>query len=327
MRRHVLLRSTRSVFEHSQPAAPNAHISRLTFAFLTFKIRSQESCDVHTTSKKSNACEKKKPQGIIVDFLKKQAQQSPSSKGSGFRPLDAPLSRNTRKPEDSLKSSTLHDSFPTVLDNRHHRDYITETADSTRQPHNVSCDANSLSTSRRAIHTKAALPVPSSNTRTNPRLSVSGDCITQSSGASRSDSLFQSAQDLSTRASVGKSLLGPCIVNEVSEHNSGMLFRPVVPPQPQALPTSGPPYRRPDVSNSLINQTSTSVHDDSIPFRTCLPLEFQTQVSTQFVQPQAPTHMHAQEPSVIGSTSAHHGFVDKQNAFPTNYPQGAQTKL
>lgn len=282
---------------------------------------------MHTTSKGSNACEKKKPQGIIVDLLKKQAQQSPSSKGSGFRPLDASLSRNTRKPEEPSKSPTLYDSFQAVLGGRHRRDYIAETADSTRQLHNVPWDADPLSTSRRVIHTKAALPVSSSNTRTNPRFSDSGDCTIQSSGASRSDSLFQSAQDLSTRASVGQSLLGPCIVDEASEHNPGMVSRPAIPPQHQALPTSSPPYRRPDVWDSLINQTSTSIHDDSTPFRTCLPLEFQTQASTPFAPRQASTHMHAQEPLVIENTYTRHGFVNEQNVFPTKYSQGAQTKL
>ena len=37
--------------------------------------------------------------------------------------------------------------------------------------------------------------------------------------------------------------------------------------------------------------------------------------------------MHAQEPSVIENTSARRGLVNEQNAFPTRYPQGAQTKL
>ena len=70
---------------------------------------------MQTVSKRGNPTEKKQPQGIIVDLLKKQAQQPSSSKGSGFRPLDVPLSRNTRKSEDPSKSSTLYDSFLAVL--------------------------------------------------------------------------------------------------------------------------------------------------------------------------------------------------------------------
>jgi hypothetical protein len=202
---------------------------------------------VHTTAKRSGACEKKQPQGRIVDFLKKQAQQPPPSKGSGFRPLDASLSGNTRKSKDSSKSSTLYDSFPAVLGNRNHPDY-TETVDSTCQLHNVPRNADSSFTS--AIHTKTVLPASSSNTRTVPRFSVSG--ATQSSSASMSGSLFQSAQELSTQASIGRSLLEPCIVDEASEHCPGMLSRPAIPPLHQALPTSGSPYRRPYVSNSLI---------------------------------------------------------------------------
>lgn len=337
MRRHVRFRSTRSVFEHSRavpPAAPNAHISplelRLTFAFLTLNLRSQESYDVHTISK-NKACEKKQPQGRIVDLLKKHAQQPPSGKGSGLRPLDASLSGNTKKPEDPSKNSTLSDFFPAVQDNRYHLgkcNYITKAVDSTRQLHNVPCDADALSTRRRAIHTKTALPVFSSNTRTDSRFSISGDCATQSSGASRSGSLFRPARELSTRASIGRSLLESCIVDGASEHSPGVLPRPAIPPQHQALPASDPPYRKPDALSSLISQTPTSVHGDSdTPIRTCLPLEYQTHVSTPFAPPQASTHTHAQEPSVLEITSTRHDDVGEQNAFPTKNPQGAQTKL
>ncbi|KAI9458889.1 hypothetical protein BJY52DRAFT_1267770 [Lactarius psammicola] len=249
---------------------------------------SQEIYDV-PISKRNKTCEKKQPQGRIVDLLKKQAQQPPSGKGSGLRPLDASLSGNGRKTEGPSKSSTISDSFPTVLSNRHHLgkcDNI-KAVDSTRHIHNVPCDADPLPMNRRAIHTKTALPVFSSNTRTDSRLSTSGDCATQSSATSRSGSLFQSAQELSTRASIGQSLLGSCI--------------PAIPPQP----TKGP-----DVSRSLTNQTTTSVQGDSgTPSRTCLPLEFQTQ-----------------ERSVIEGTSTH-DIVDGWNAFPIKNPQGAQTKL
>ncbi|KAH9057936.1 hypothetical protein EDB83DRAFT_1036071 [Lactarius deliciosus] len=285
MRRHVLrhirLRSTRSVFEHSRLAAPNAHISalelRLTFAFLTLNPRSQESYDARKIGEINKSYEKKQPQGRIVDFLKKQAQQPSAGKVSGLRPLDAPLSGNTRKSEYVYKSSTLSDSFPAVLGNRHHLgkcDY-TKAVDSTRRLRNAPCDADPLSTGRRIIHTKTAF---SSNARAESRLSISGNCATQSSGVSRSGSLFQPVQESSTWTSIGQSLLGPCIVP--SEHSTGVLPRAVI-PQHQALPASGPPYRGPNVPSSLINQTSTSIHDDSgAPLRMCSPLEFQTQKAT-----------------------------------------------
>lgn len=194
---------------------------------------------MHTTAKRSGACEKKQPQGRIVDCLKKQAQQPPPSKGSGFRPLDASLSRNTR---NSKNSSKIYDSFSAVLGNRNHPNY-TEAVDSTRQLHNVPCNADSLFTS--AIHTKTVLPA-SSNTRAVPRFSVSG--ATQGSGPT----LFQSAHDLSTQASNGQSLLESCIVDEASEHCPGMISRPAIPPLHPVSPTLGSPYRTPYVSHSLI---------------------------------------------------------------------------
>ncbi|KAH9174713.1 hypothetical protein EDB89DRAFT_2067285 [Lactarius sanguifluus] len=259
-------------------SAQNALELRLTFAFLTLHPRSQESYDVRKISEINKAYEKKQPQGRIVDFLKKQAQQPSAGNGSGLRPLDAPLSGTTRKPEYLSKSSTLSDSFPAVLGNRHHLgkcDY-TKAVDSTRRLRNAPCDADPLSTGRRTVHTKTAF---SSNVRAESRLPILGNCATQSSGAPRSGSLFQSVQESSTWASIGQSLLGPCIV--ASEHSPGVLPGAVIPPQHQALPASGSPYRGPDVSSSLINQTSTSIHDDSgAPLRTCLPPEFQTQKAT-----------------------------------------------
>ncbi|KAH9000819.1 hypothetical protein EDB86DRAFT_3101127, partial [Lactarius hatsudake] len=241
----------------SRLSAQNTLELRLTFAFLTLNPRSQKSYDVRKIGEINKSYEKKQPQGRIVDFLKKQAQQPSAGKDSGLRPLDAPLSGNTRKPEYISKSSTLSDSFPAVLGNWHHLgkcDY-TKAVDSARQLRNAPCDADPLSTGRRAIHTKTAF---SSNARTESRLSISGNCVTQSSGVSRSGSLFQSVQESSTWASIGQSLLGPA-----SEHSPGVLPRAVIPPQHQALPASGPPHKGPDVSSSLINQTSTSIHDDS----------------------------------------------------------------
>ena len=151
-------------------------------------------------------------------------------------------------------------------------------------------------------------PEPSSNTRTDPIFSISGDCATQSSGASRSGSLFRSAQDLSTRASIGQSQLGSSIVDGASEH---MLSGSAIPPQHQALAASGVPYGRPEFSDPLIDQISTFGHDNTTPF----------------APPQASTHMCAPEPWAIGMTGSCHGFIDEQDAFPTKYSQGSQTNL
>ena len=156
-----------------------------------------------------------------------------------------------------------------------------------------------------------APPGSSANTRTDPILSISGDCATQSSGASRSGRLFQSAQDLSTRASIGQSPLGSCLVDGTSEHYSSMLSGSAIPPQHQALAASSVPYGRPEFSDPLIDQISTFGHDDTTPF----------------APPQASTHMCAQEPWAIGMTGTCHGLIDEQDAFPTKYSQGSQTNL
>ena len=164
---------------------------------------------------------------------------------------------------------------------------------------------------RRTIHTNMAPPESSSNTRTDPIFSISGDCATQSSGASRSGSLFQSTQDLSTRASIGQSPSGSCIGDRASGHYSGMLSGSPIPPQHHALAAPGVPYGRPELSDPLIDQISTFGHDDTTPF----------------APPQASTHMCAQEPWAIGITGTCHGFMDEQDAFPTKYSQGSQTNL
>ena len=165
--------------------------------------------------------------------------------------------------------------------------------------------------SRRTIHTNMAPPESSSNTRTDPIFSISGNCATQSSGASGSGSLFQPAQDLSTRASIGQSPSGSCIVDRASGHYSGMLSTSAIPLQHQALAASGVPYERPEFSDPLIDQISTFGHDDT----------------TSFAPPQASTHMCAQESWAIGITGTCHGFMDEQNAFPTKYSQNSQTNL
>ena len=165
--------------------------------------------------------------------------------------------------------------------------------------------------SRRTIHTNMAPPESSSNTRTDPTSSISGDCATQSSGASGSGSLFQSAQDLSTRASIGQSPSGSCIADRASGHYSGMLSGSAIHPQYQALAASAVPYGRLEFSDPLIDQISTFGHDDTTPF----------------APPQASAHMFAQEPWAIGITGTCHGFMDEQYAFPTKYSQGSQTNL
>lgn len=156
-----------------------------------------------------------------------------------------------------------------------------------------------------------ALPESPSNTRTDSIFSISGECATQSSGASRSGGLFHSAPDLSTRASIGQSLSGSCIADRASGHYSGMLSGSAIPPQHQSLTASGIPYGRPEFSDPLIDQISTFGHGNTTPF----------------APPQASTHMCAQEPWAIGITGTCHGFMDKQDAFPTKYSQGSQTNL
>ncbi len=263
--------------------------------------------------------------------MKKQAQQPPSYKGLGIRPLDAPVSRDTRKLEGSSKGSSHSGSFPAISGNRHRLgkcDYIRQTDNSIRCLQRVPCDADSLTTSHATIHTETALPASSSSTRTNPKFSMSGDCAAQSSGASRPGSLFQSAQNLSAHILTGLSLSGSFIADKAPEHSPLLVPTPAIHPQHQSPPTGRPPHRRQDISSTRIDQMSTSVHDVlSVPLRTCLPLETHAQVSTALTSLQASTHMQAPKSSAIETMRILHDSGDELNAFTTKNSQGTQITL
>lgn len=77
-----------------------------TFFFLTSSLRSPQRDDDILRNKNIKKCDKKQPQGRIVDFLKKQAQQPPSDTSSGLRPPDASfLSSDAKKLASHIKKS------------------------------------------------------------------------------------------------------------------------------------------------------------------------------------------------------------------------------
>ena len=74
------------------------------FAFLTLILRSQPENDESSTNKSIKRCNKKQPQGRIVDLLKKQAQQLPSNTGSGLKPTGvSPMSRDAKNFNNQYK--------------------------------------------------------------------------------------------------------------------------------------------------------------------------------------------------------------------------------
>ena len=79
-------------------------LSLWEFALLTSILRSQPENNDLLPNKSIEKCNKKKPQGKIVDYLRKQALQLPSETGSGLRPTEVPsLSRDAKKPDSQFK--------------------------------------------------------------------------------------------------------------------------------------------------------------------------------------------------------------------------------
>jgi hypothetical protein len=88
----------------------------LASAFLTSNLRSQQSNDSSTLGNNVKKCDKKQPQGRIVDLLKKQAQQPASDTASGLRPhVASSLSSDAMKHGDCSRKLGLTNAGSIVL--------------------------------------------------------------------------------------------------------------------------------------------------------------------------------------------------------------------
>ncbi|KAI0252994.1 hypothetical protein BJV78DRAFT_1360550, partial [Lactifluus subvellereus] len=207
--------------------------------------KSQQSNDASTLGSSIKKCDKKQPQGRIVDLLKKQAQQPASDTASGLRPHDTSLSSDARKHEDCPRKLDLTHAGSIVSASGQRRvkpGSLPKMVVGTHQPPNATRET-------RASYSKC------SNLK---------ESATQSSGTSRSGLLSPSARSPPTLVSVNNSFgLSSDVVTSGPfskvYHNAGILS------QKQAHSTSPSTHKKQHVSSSLVKQASMPVHDRSAP--------------------------------------------------------------
>jgi hypothetical protein len=171
-------------------------LSLWDFAFLTSILRSQPENDDTLPNKSIKKCNKKQPQGKIVDLLRKQAQQLPSNTGSGLRPTDVPsMSRDAKKLDNQFKWPAPPCSGTATSVKGRPLGSLEKAVEGTRDRH-LSPAAGYVSSINSAI---SAVP---SETGTD----LKRESVARCSATSRSSPLFRSerAQTLSTHASVSR---------------------------------------------------------------------------------------------------------------------------
>ncbi|KAI0305225.1 hypothetical protein B0F90DRAFT_1666683 [Multifurca ochricompacta] len=252
--------------------------------------KSQESISINETSlcKVNKRCDKKQPQGRIVDLFKKQAEQPPLAKASGLRPSDAPSrSSGTRRRKDCSKKPAILDSVAIIPESKNspgNFGYPTKAVYGTRH----SFDA--ISATNGAPHIGPALPSSSH---------VGG------SAAPRSGLLFQSAQVSSTQASVGQ-FLGPSASARIPHPRTAVF------PQHLKPSASSLTHRKQRIAVSSVVREPIIARDDFL--------------TNNDEPPPAPTIMCAHDPLDIAATHVHR-ISEIQNGPPTGIPQDARTHL
>ena len=271
----------------------DAHIALC--AFLISSLRSQPGNDDPLPNKSVNICDKKQPQGRIVDLLKKQAQQLPSD--TGLRPIEASfLSRGTKNHDNHFKRPAPPSSaMVTSAKGRSTISLEKEPKGAHCQPFNAIRD-RCLSPAGHVTSANAAISIAPSDTSTDPK----SRSVAQSSATSWSGlvSRPKKAQALSTQASqpVSRSL-GPPIGAKGSGLSLAVHRRGAVWSQ-QASPVSLSAHKEQHHLNSrgrpadqLFTQISHGIRD---------------QASMTFASPPDSASMYARERPAVEATRTHH---------------------
>jgi hypothetical protein len=105
------------------------------FAFLTSDLRSPQQNDDSKLDKSTSDCDKRQPQGRIVDLLRKQAQQPPSDTCLGFRPSSRSSDAKKLLEDNSkTRNPALPHSGTVVLTSGHPSGYLRKTMKGPRKP-------------------------------------------------------------------------------------------------------------------------------------------------------------------------------------------------
>lgn len=274
-------------------------LSLWDFAFLTSILRSQPENDDSLPNKSIKKCNKKQPQGKIVDLLRKQAQQLPSNTGSGLRPTDvSSISRDAKKPDNQFKWPAPPCSGTATSVKGRPRGSLEKAIEGTRDRH-LSPAVGHVSSINPAI---SAFP---SRTGTDLKRESVARCSATSCSGPLSHS--ERAPTLSTQASVSRS-------SRDSGLSSAVHRRAGVLPRRRAFPASTSTHKKQHHSNSM---------DRSVDLLSAqLSHEIPDQASMTLMS--LPDHMpmYACERPAIEATRTHR-IVEKPSLSPMENSRGA----
>ena len=171
--------------------------------FLTLSLRSPQRNDDIAPNKTTTKCDKKQPQGRILDLLKKQAQQPPSDACPGLRPLDTSRSSGANKLENSKKPDPPRFGTATPTNGRS-SGYTGKAVKGTRQLRGTTRDKRPFSAVGRISSTRTV----TSSLPSDPGADRRRERVFQTSATTRSNHPPQPAraQTSSTQASVDQSI-------------------------------------------------------------------------------------------------------------------------
>src|SRR5260221_7280558 len=154
--------------------------------FLTLSLRSPQRNTDTAPSKTTPKCDKKQPQGRIVDLLKKQAQQPPSDTRPGLKPLDTSRSSGANKLGENSKKLDFPRIGAATTTNGQSSAYTGKAVKGTRQLRDATRDKR-FSAVGRISSTKAV----TSSLLSNPSADRGRERVIQSSATTRSNLLSQ----------------------------------------------------------------------------------------------------------------------------------------
>lgn len=267
-------------------------LSLWDFAFLTSILRSQPENDDSLPIKSVNKCNKKQPQGIIVDLLRKQAQQLPT--GSGLRPTDVSLkSRDANKLDNRFKRPAPPCSGTATSVKGRPPGSLEKAAGGTRDKL-LSPAAGYVSP------INAAISVVPSGTGTD----LKRDSVTQFSATSCSGPISRKeiAQTLSTQASVSRSSRDSGFSLAVNRRKRVSSWR-------RAFPTSTSTHKQ-HCTDSMDRPADILSHE--VPDQTLVT----------HTSPPDPMPVYAYQRPAIEATRAHR-IIEKPSLSPKENPRGA----
>jgi hypothetical protein len=269
------------------------------FAFLTSRFRSPQRNDDIALDKSITKCDKKQPQGRIVDLLKKQAQQPSSNTCPGLRPSDTvPRFSGAKKLDNKSKNPNPPRPGTIALTNGRPPGYHGKTVESTRQL-DATRDRGLSSAVGRVSRTKTVI---SSADQKRGR-------VVQSSAVTRSGPLSQhaNAQTSSTQASAGRSL------GQFTDVEDSGLYSAVHHRATAFSLTSPSSVKEQHFSGSLGHAAD--------PLHNSLSQAIPTKSSITFASPPRQASVYAYE----GPSDLTHRPFKKQSAPPNEIAQGGHT--